>query len=212
MQTDLVPIQRPAGLAVPPAVIRSSIVRAALRVAEQGGGWDAVRVHDVAREAGVTLAELRRHFSDRDAIAEGYFDMADDALLALAERPGWGGLPVRLRVFSVVMAWLDALAPHRRLVRGMLGYKFQPEHIHLQVRGIMRISSTVQCMREVALLPSTGWRRELEEAGLTSMYLLTFSCWLTDGTPNAQRTRRLLERLLDAADRPALWLGLDRRA
>jgi ubiquinone biosynthesis protein COQ9 len=80
------------------------------------------------------------------------------------------------------------------------------------VRGIMRISSTVQCMREVALLPSTGWRRELEEAGLTSMYLLTFSCWLTDGTPNAQRTRRLLERLLDAADRPALWLGLDRRA
>lgn len=210
MSTDVVPA-RPADQSVPPAALRSSIVRAALRVADRGGGWGAVRVHDVAHEAGVTLAEVRRHFADRDAIAEGCFDMADGALLALAERPGWSALPVRTRLFTVVMTWLETLAPHRRLVRGMLGYKLQPEHIHLQVRGIMRISSTVQCMREVALLPSTGWRRELEEAGLTSMYLLTFSCWLADGTPGSERTRRLLQRLLEAAERPALWLRLDRR-
>jgi ubiquinone biosynthesis protein COQ9 len=211
MTPEIVPA-RVVDVPVPPPAMRSSIVRAALRVAERGGGWNAVRVHDVAQEAGVTLAELRRHFSDRDAIAEGYFDLADDALLALEQQPGWSALPVRKRVFTVVMTWLDALAPHRRLVRGMLGYKLQPEHVHLQVRALMRISSTVQCMREVAMLPATGWRRELEEAALTSMYLLTLSCWLADSTPGSERTRRLLQRLLEAADRPALWLGLDRRA
>ena len=211
MSTDIVPAQA-ANLPPSPSALRSGIVRAALRVAERGGGWQAVRVHDVAQEAGVTLAELRRHFSDRDAIAEGYFDLADDALLALAQRPGWSAQPVRLRLFTVVMTWLDVLAPHRRLVRSMLGYKLQPEHVHLQLRGIMRISSTVQCMREVALLPSTGWRRELEEAGLTSMYLLTFSRWLADATPGSAHTRRLLQRLLAAAEGPALWLGFDRRA
>lgn len=211
MPTDILPAH-PADVPVPASVMRSSIVRAALRLAERAGGWDAVRVHDVAQEAGVTLAEVRRHFSDRDAIAEGYFDMADDALLALAERPGWSAQPVRARVFTAIMTWLDALAPHRRLVRAMLGYKLQPEHVHLQVRGVMRISSTVQCMREVAMLPATGWRRELEEAGLSSMYLLTFSCWLADSTPGSERTRRLLQRLLETAERPALWLGLDRRS
>jgi len=165
---------------------------------------------EVAREAGVSLAQLHQQFGDRDAIAEGFFDRADAALLATADRPGWSALPVRARVFGAVMAWLDALEPQRPLVRGMLGYKLQPEHIHLQARGIMRISRTVQCMREVAMLPATGWRRELEEAGLTSMYLATFACWLADGTPHAQRTRSLLDRLLAAAEFGAVRLRLDR--
>lgn len=189
---------------------RHRIVDAALRVASRGGGWDAVRMFDVAREAGISLAQLHEQFSDRNEIAEGFFDRADAALLATAARPGWSALPVRARVFGAVMAWLDALEPQRPLVRGMLGYKLQPEHIHLQVRGIMRISRTVQCMREVALLPATGWRRELEEAGLTSMYLATFACWLTDGTPHAQRTRNLLDRLLAGAEFGALRLDRTR--
>ena len=95
----------------------------------------------------------------------------------------------------------------RRLAGGMLGYKLHPEHVHLQARGIMRISRTVQWLRDVALMPSVGWRRELEEATLTSIYLTTFACWLTDSTPGTQRTRRLLARLLGSAERGAMWLG-----
>jgi ubiquinone biosynthesis protein COQ9 len=192
--------------------LRLRIIEAALRIAEQHGGWDAVRVHAVARDAGVTLAEAHRLFADRDTIAEGFFDLADEALLAAADQPGWAALPPRLRVCHAIMAWLAALAPHRRIARGMLGYKLQPEHLHLQARGIMRISRTVQTIREVALLPAVGWRRELEEAALTSIYLATFACWLADATPRSQRTRRLLETLLSAADRGASWLHSDRAA
>lgn len=186
--------------------VKRHIVQAALRLAQAAGSWDAVHVHQVAREAGMSLEELRRYFPDKDAIAEGYFDIADDALLAACKAPGWSALPVRDRVFKAIMAWLDALAPHRRLAREMLGYKLHPEHLHLQARGIARISRTVQWIREVAMLPSVGWRREVEEAALTTMYLTTFASWLADDSPGAERTRRRLRRLAAGAERAALWL------
>jgi AcrR family transcriptional regulator len=187
--------------------VKRHIVHTALRVAEEAGGWDAVHVHIVAREAQLPLEEVRRHFGDKDAIAEGFFDFADAAMLALAAEPGWGGITPRERLLRAIMAWLDTLAPHRRLVGPMLGYKLKPEHVHLQARGIARISRTVQWIRETAQLPSTGWRREAEEAALTAIYLTTFSFWLLDRSPGAGRTRRLLARLLGVAAQGALWFG-----
>jgi AcrR family transcriptional regulator len=187
--------------------VRRSIVHAALRLAEQAGSWDAVHVHAVAREAGMSLEELRRYFGDKDAIAGGFFDIADAALLACCKQPRWGDLAIRERLYRAIMAWLDALAPHRRIVAGMLGYKLHPEHVHLQVRGVARISRTAQWIRETAMLASTGWRRELEEAAITAIYLATFSRWLWDTSPGAESTRGLLSRLLAVAERGALRLG-----
>ena len=186
--------------------VRRGIVLTALRLGEAAGSWDAVHVHDVAREAGISLEELRRYFGDKDAIAEGYFDIADAALLAASKQAGWGQLPIRERLYQAMMTWLDALAPHRRLALGMLGYKLHPEHVHLQARGIARISRTVQWIREVAMLPSVGWRREVEEAALTTIYLATFSSWLTDASLGSRRTRRLLKGLLAGAEQAAGWL------
>lgn len=187
--------------------VRRSIVQTALRMAEQAGSWDAVHVHAVARELGMGLEELSRYFGDKDGLAEGFFDLADAALLAAGSQPGWAALPIRERLFRAIMAWIDALAAHKRLVPGMLGYKLHPEHVHLQVRGVARISRTVQWIRETAMLTSTGWRREVEETVITSIYLATFSRWLIDSSCGAERTRRLLKRLLEGAERGALRLG-----
>lgn len=187
--------------------VRRSIVHTALRVGEQAGSWDRVHVHVVARELGMSLEDLRRYFGDKDAIAEGFFDIADAALLACSKQPGWAELPTRERLFRAIMAWIEALAAHKRLVPGMLGYKMHPEHVHLQVRGIARISRTAQWIRETAMLRSTGLRREVEEAVITTIYLTTFSRWLVDSSRGGESTRRLLKRLLAAAERGALRLG-----
>jgi ubiquinone biosynthesis protein COQ9 len=194
------------GLSTRDGAGRREIVETALRLARQAGGWDAVHVHAVAREAGLTLVGLQRHFRDKDAIAEGLFDLADEAMLRAAESPGWGELAARERLFRTMLAWFEALQPHRREVRAMLGYKLHPEHLHLQARGIMRISRTVQWVRETAQLGSVGWRRELEEATLTTIYLATFAHWLADGSSQAQRTQRLLQHLLARAGQAATWL------
>lgn len=89
----------------------------------------------------------------------------------------------------------------------MLRYKLQPEHLHLQALGVMRVSRTVQWIREVAMLPAVGWRREVEEAVLTAIYLTTFARWLVDDSPASARTHAVLDRLLAAAERAALWLA-----
>lgn len=190
--------------------IRRRVVVSALRLAEAAGGWDPVHLHAVAREAGVTMEEVHRHFPDKDCITEGFFDMADAALTAAGRAQDWPRLAMRERLFTSMMAWLDTLAPHRRIVADMLGYKLHPEHIHLQVGGVARISRTVQWWREVALSPSTGWRRELEEATLTTIYLTTFARWMMDSSPGAERTRRQLRRALALAERGGGLLGYAR--
>lgn len=190
--------------------VRRRIVLGALRLAQAAGGWDAVHLHAVAREAGVTMEELHRHFPYKDRITEGLFDMADAALTAAADAQNWPRLALRERLFITMAAWLDTLAPHRRIVTDMLGYKMHPEHIHLQVGGVARISRTVQWWREVALSPSTGWRRELEETVLTTIYLTTFARWMTDSSPGAAHARRQLRLALALAERGGGLLGYAR--
>lgn len=190
--------------------IRRRIVASALRLAEALGGWDPVHLHAVAQEAGVTMEEMHLHFSDKDRITEGFFDMADAALTAAGRAENWPRMAMRERLFITLMAWLDTLAPHRRIVAEMLGYKLHPEHIHLQVGGVARISRTVQWWREVALSPSIGWRRELEEAVLTTIYLTTFARWMRDSSPGAEHTRRQLRRALALAERGGGLLGYAR--
>ncbi|MFJ2960156.1 TetR/AcrR family transcriptional regulator [Streptomyces sp. NPDC087270] len=59
---------------------RSAIIDAALRAAGERG--DAVSMEDIAREAGVAVGTLYRHFPDRRALLE---DIAVDALRELLE-------------------------------------------------------------------------------------------------------------------------------
>ena len=170
-------------------------------------GWDHVHLHDIAQVLDISLADIHRYYRQKDDLAEAWFDRADQALVAVSAAPGWQDLSTRERLLRALMAWLGALAPHRRLTAAMLSYKLQPEHPHLQALGLTRISRTVQWIREAACLPSTGLRRELEEVALTSIYLSTFTYWLSDNSLDSTRTRALANRLLAGAERAAL--GLD---
>lgn len=185
----------------------SLILDAALELGEQQG-WDAVHLHDVARALGLTLGDIRLHYPQKDALAEAWFDRADVSLLAGPQAQGWRLLSARRRLHASLSAWLDALAPHKRLTAEMLRYKLKPEHLHLQALGLARVSRTVQWWREAAWLPSTGWRREMEEAALTAVYLSTVARWLADDSPGAERTKDWLYRQLGFAERVALRLAL----
>jgi AcrR family transcriptional regulator len=180
-------------------VTRSAILEVALQLAERSS-WNAIHLFEVAREMGVGLAEINRHFPNKDSLVEAWFDVADAALLRLPQTPGWQQLPQRRRLQDAYTEWLAALAPHRGLTREMLRYRVQPEHVHLQARGVMRTSDTVQWIREVALLPEVGWRRELAETVLTTIFLTVFTHWMFDDSPQSRRTQALLAQLLRGAD------------
>ena len=187
------PVTAPAQ---PDAALAARILDTALALAEQGGSWEALHLHDVADALDISLCEIHACYAQKDDLAEAWFDHADRAALQARDVSGFTDLPLGVRLERVMLAWLDALQPHRRLTRQMLAYKLEPGHLHLQVPGLMRISRTVQWFREAAQQDSAGMRRILEESCLTLVYLGAFARWLYDDSPGARDTRDWLARAL----------------
>lgn len=179
---------------------RERIVDAALALAAERG-WEALRLHDLAVTLGIGLDDIRRHFREKDELIDAWFDRADAAMLHLADSGILGGFTPRQRLVELTMAWLDALEPRRAVTRQMIAAKAEPGHLHIQIPAVMRISRTVQWLREAAGLEDHGLRRALGETALTGIYLAVFSRWLTETRPGSPQTRALLDSLLGSAER-----------
>jgi len=179
---------------------RDAIVDTALALAE-ATSWEAVRLHAVAASLGIGLDDVRAHFREKEDIVEAWFDRADRAMLEASTRADFLALTPRARLHRLVMIWLSTLAPHRRATRQMIYNKLEPGHLHVQIPGLLRVSRTVQWMREAAQRDATYLRRALEEIALTSIYLMTFARWMHDDSASSVRTSEFLDRCLGLAER-----------
>lgn len=171
------------------------ILDAALEIAETAG-WEAVRVADAARAADVAPADIPLWYREKEDLVDAWFARADRALLALSAQPEFQDLPPRARLHRAVMAWLQALAPHRRVTRQMVLTRLEPGHVHIQCRALLGVSRTVQWLREATRRDARYLLRALEETALTAVFLTTFTFWLWDDSADSVRTSRLLDRLL----------------
>ncbi len=169
--------------------------------------WEAVRLHAVADRLGIGLDTIRVHFAEKEDLVEAFFDRADAAMLRCSEQPEFMQLEPRARLQALILAWLHALAPHRRAVREMIAGKLEPGHLHVQIPGLLRVSRTVQWLREAAGLDATFLRRALEETALTGIYLATFTRWLSDDSDDFETTVGFLDGALRGAERVAEGLG-----
>lgn len=187
--------------------LEQKILDAALERAEETG-WGGLRLHDVAARMGLPLAELRAVYRDKDAIADAWFARADAAMLA-APSADFAELAPPERLQRVIMAWLGALAGHRRLSGEMIAEKMWPFHPHHNIGLVLATSRTVQWIREAARLDAVGRRKQMEEIGLSALFLATMAFWLNDASAHQARTRAWLERRLAGADRlmGRLWPG-----
>lgn len=190
---------------------RDEIVDTALRLAEDRS-WEALRLYEIAAALDVGLNDIRVHFREKEDIVDAWFDRADGAMLALAERADFTALSSRARLVHALMAWLGALSAHRRVTRQMIVNKLEPGHLHYQAAGLLRVSRTVQWLREATARAAVLPWRAVEEAGFTGIFLTTFFFWMRDESPGSERTRALLERLLTQAERAAHWFSGGRGA
>ena len=175
------------------------IVDGAIALAEEIG-WDALRLRKVAARLGLPLCEVLAHYRDLDAVANAWFRRASVAMLAPPAK-GFAALPACERLYQTTLRWFDALAPHRRIAGQILRTKLYPSHPHHWVPLAFELSRTIHWLREAALLDAVGRRRQIEEVGLSAIFLATLAVWLRDETPEQARSRRFLRRRLDAADR-----------
>ena len=183
-----------------PSATAEHILDSAVELAEHSS-WESLSLHQIADALDIRLTDIQQHFSSKDDLVEAWYDRADHAMLEAREEEGFERFKYRERLFVLMMRWLDFLARHRTVSRDMLLYKLEPAHIHLQLQGLLRISRTVQWLREAAGLQSTHLQRITEEVGLTAIYLQTFIYWMFDDSEQQQKTRQLLQRKLECADR-----------
>lgn len=182
--------------------VKDRIVDAALDLAARHS-WERLRLHDVAAELKLDLNDVRAQFREKEDIVDAWFDRADATMLHAATRAGISGLTPRERLHRLIMAWLAALAPQRRVTRQMIYGKFEPGHVHYQFAGLLRVSRTVQWLREAAHHDAVLPWRAIEETALTAIYLAAFFYWMRDESENAIRTSKFLDRLLGRAERLA---------
>ncbi len=178
--------------------LEQAIVDTALSLAE-AKDWESVRLHQVAEELNISLDEIRLYFREKEDIVDAWFDRADQAMLQTRETKNFVDSNTREKLHRLLMNWLTALHHHRRVTRQMIFGKFEPGHIHYQAKGLLRVSRTVQWLREAAGMSSTLPGRALEETGLTALYLMTFAKWMFDETSDSQSTSRFLKNRLDSA-------------
>lgn len=197
--------RRPTKARVPDAERqRDAILDAALALAGERG-WSVIHLHDVAARLGISLAEIRHLFPDKDAIGNRLFARATDIMLALRDQAGFRALPTQERIYRAITTWLGTLAPHRATARSILLYKFAPAHVHHQAALVVALSRTVQWVREAAELVATGRERQREEMWLTLLLIATVLLWFVDPSPHQERTQAFLRRRLEAAGSCLAW-------
>lgn len=156
-------------------VSRDAVIDAALELAD-ADHWERVRLHDVAERLGCSLEDIRAHFDEKEDLVDAWLDRADRAVLVGG--PAVGDDPF----IEMVERWLAALAPYRRVTREMILTRLEPGHVHHQFPMLLRVSRTVQWMREAAGLSESFVARAFAETVCTARFLGRFACWLGAGT------------------------------
>jgi AcrR family transcriptional regulator len=184
--------------------IEQRVVDAALAIAAESG-WDQVRLSTIADRIRLPLPEIGRHFRDVDAIANAWFVRARLAMLALPAKE-LAGRPVDERIALAFVAWLDSLAPHRRVAAEVLRHKLYPSHPHHWVPLVFDLSRLVHDLLDVARVPGSGRLRQAQEIGLTAITLVTLADWLRDDSPAQEHSKHCLRQRLARAGRLARWM------
>jgi len=162
--------------------------------------WYDLSMNDIAARAGLSLNDVRAHYADTNAIADAWFARALDAMLA--PPPGnFAAKPVAERLEILLLRWFDALAPHHRATVDMLRSKFHLPHVHHWSPLVFVLSRHVQLWRDTAGLRAKGRQRQIEEIGLTAIFLATLARWCGDESEGQQATRAFLSRRLASGDR-----------
>ena len=183
---------------MPPA---AAIVDRALVLADDCG-WDGLSLRDLSADLRISTADLAEQFRDKDAIADAWFARARDAMLARPPR-GFDKQPVKDRLNILMLRWFDALAPHRAVTAQMLGAKMWLFHPHHYVPIVFNLSRLIQWLRDAAGMTAAGRQRQIEEIGLTLLFLAVLRRWCRDDSDGQAETRAYLARRLERADAAA---------
>jgi AcrR family transcriptional regulator len=183
--------------AAPQAAPRDRIVDALMALASQER-WDRITLPMIAREAGVSLADLRDAFPSKGAILGGFARRIDRIVLDGAGDDMLGE-PARERVLDIMMRRLDALAPYKAALKEVS-------------RAARRDPLMLAALNQLAL---NSWRYMLAAAdidtedslgmvkvqGAAIVFARTLDAWFDDDSADMAATMAKLDKELGAGEK-----------
>jgi AcrR family transcriptional regulator len=164
--------------------------------------FEDIGLGEIARTAGVSLAELRDHFSSTLAILAAQMKETDRAVLAAGDAD-MAEEPPRERLFDVLMRRLDLIEPHKAAVRSLIRSAARNPALAFALNGLAVRSQ--QWMLTAADIDAAGPRGMLRAQGLAVMFAQVLRTWVDDDDPGHAKTMAALDRALA---RGQFWSGV----
>lgn len=180
----------------------AAILAMALEMADEDG-WARVSLGAVAKRLEVSLDEIRRHYRDKDALANAWFAQAQREMLKASAEKEMQALSADQRLAGCLDAWFQALDQYPRASRGMLSGKLYFGHPHHWVPLVFDLSRFVHWLLDAADLNSPMPRRQVEEIGLSLLVLGAHRIWMRDPDEGRVAAGRFLSRNLARGGRIA---------
>jgi AcrR family transcriptional regulator len=163
---------------------------------------ERIDLSDIAKAAGVSLADLRGEFSSVVAILAAHMKDIDRKVLS-ADASDMGEEPARERLFDVLMRRLDAHAAHKDAIRSLMRSTWTNPPLALVMNGLA--ARSMGWMMSAAGISAAGPKGALRAQALTLMYVRVLSVWANDEDPGLARTMAALDRELARGER---WSGM----
>jgi AcrR family transcriptional regulator len=188
-----------AAAAPPSGSPRDRVIDALFRLAEDHR-WDEIELGDIAREAGVTLAELRDLFPSKGAILGAYSRRVDKVVLE-GTTDDLVGESVRERLFDVLMRRLDAMTPQKAALKAIArDLRMDP----LSMAALNQVALNSQrYMLAAAGISTEGPAGALKVQGAVLLFARVLDTWFRDDDPGLSRTMAALDKELERAGRNA---------
>jgi len=168
----------------------SRVVEAALDLADSQG-WRRTTLTDIARAAGLSLADLHRQLPSRGAILAACVRHFDRIALT-GPAPDKDDKP-KDQLFDLLMRRFEALKPHRKAVRSMAWDSFGDPAALLTLK---RLLASMGWMLEAAGVPTAGVAGLAKRRILLLAYLSVLAVFLRDESADLGKTMAALDRRL----------------
>ena len=176
---------------------RSKAVRAALELAQQHD-WGDIALADIARQAGLDLADLRRDFACKSDILRAFQTEVDAEVLAKV-KPAGPDDSVRDRLFDTMMTRFEVMGPYKPALKRISCYlRCRPGEASLLACSTL---AAQYWMLAGAGAKLGGASAAVRVTGLAAVYGRVFQVWLNDPSPSLDKTMAALDRGLSNGER-----------
>jgi AcrR family transcriptional regulator len=182
---------------------KTALLEAALDLAARQG-WAQTMLADIAREAGLSLAELYEQIEDKSDILVLFGRLIDKKTLEACAEPD-PSVSARDQLFDVLMERFEVLNEYRDALVSILdSFKTDPKQLIISCPHLGR---SMSWMLEAAGIETDGLRGALKVAGLTALYIKTLHVWQDDESADLAKVMAALDKDLGRAERFANTLG-----